>query len=179
MNSLSRVQGEAVPANQNLTGPKWLDIARGYLGVREINGPKHNSTILRFFDDIRAGWFNDDETPWCAAFVGACVEAAGIRSTRSAAALSYLDFGLGLSRPAVGAIAVKKRKGGGHVTFVVGKDALGRLLCLGGNQNDAVTISPYPAPVFAAFRWPGIAPFPYRYDLPLLKADGQAMPSEA
>lgn len=163
---------------RNLVGPAWLDKARSYLGEREIKGPKHNSKILRMFELIRTPWFRDDETPWCAAFVGACLEEVGIVSTRSAAALSYANFGVELPRPAVGAIAVKKRNGGGHVGFVVGRDKNGRLLILGGNQNDMVTISPYREDDFFTFRWPSIWPYDYRFDLPVLSA-GVAVTSEA
>lgn len=29
-----------------MTAPRWLTIARSYIGVREIKGPKHNPTIM-------------------------------------------------------------------------------------------------------------------------------------
>ena len=138
--------------------PPWLRVARGYIGQHEIAGTKHNPAILRMWTRIRAP-FTDDETPWCAAFVGSCLEETGIRSTRSAGALSYLQYGDRLEAPALGCIAVKQRYNaagklvGGHVTFVVGRDKSGNLWCLGGNQNDAVSISAYMPGVFRAFRW--------------------------
>lgn len=51
--------------------PKWLVEARRYIGEREIKGPKHNPKILQMWKDIKRGGIKDDETPWCAAFVGA------------------------------------------------------------------------------------------------------------
>lgn len=75
-----------------MTEPVWLRIARGYLGQREIVGRKHNPLILRWWQRIRAP-FTDDETPWCAGFVGGVLEEAGIKSSRSAAARSY-ELGL-------------------------------------------------------------------------------------
>jgi uncharacterized protein (TIGR02594 family) len=131
----------------------WIAVARRLIGQREIAGTKHNPLVLKMWGRIRAP-FTDDETPWCAAFVGSCLEEVGIRSTRSARALSYLTFGNSMPKPLYGCIAVKQRKGGGHVTFVVGRTKDGNLLCLGGNQNDMVAISEYPADVFSAFRWP-------------------------
>ncbi len=62
-------------------------------------------------------------------------------------ALSYSDTKnepvVKLAGPAVGAIAVKTRNGGGHVTFVAGRTRGGTLACCGGNQNDEVNVSPY------------------------------------
>jgi hypothetical protein len=48
----------------------------------EIKGPRHNPLILQFWKGIKRGGIKDDETPWCAAFVGAMLERAGIKSTR-------------------------------------------------------------------------------------------------
>ena len=135
----------------------WIAAARRAIGQREIAGTKHNPLVLKMWARIRAP-FTDDETPWCAAFVGSCLEEVGIRSTRSARALSYVNFGELLLAPTYGCIAVKQRKGGGHVTFVVGQTKAGNLLCLGGNQNDMVTISEYPRGVFTSFRWPANFP---------------------
>jgi len=136
-----------------LSEPSWLIEARKYVGQKEIPGPRHNAFILKWWGLIRAH-YKDDETPWCAGFVGGCLEAVGIRSTRSASSLSFSNYGTQLLGPAVGAIAVKRRVGGGHVTFVVGIDRDGFLLCLGGNQNDSVNISRYAPEDFFTFRWP-------------------------
>ena len=72
-----------------------------------------------------------------------------------ARAKSWLKFGKSAGRPVLGSIAVKSRKGGGHVCFVVGQDPSGDYLyCLGGNQSDAVNIKKYPKRVFLDFRIP-------------------------
>ena len=48
-----------------------------------------------------------------------------------------------LQAPTVGCVVVFEREGGGHVGLVVGADTKGRLLVLGGNQGDAVSIAPF------------------------------------
>lgn len=151
----------------------WMVTARSLIGEREIKGPKHNSKIVAMWTSIRSTWFTDDETPWCAGFIGHCLEVNGIKSTRSAAAASYRNFGVKLDRPAYGCIAVKGRTGGNHVTFIVGRDRQGRLLGLGGNQNDMVKISTFPANAFDTFVWPTIYPRAERFDLPVLTSDGK------
>ncbi len=136
--------------------PVWLPIARSYLGTREIHGPQHNARIVQWFSDIRTT-FRDDETAWCAAFVGGVLEKAGIKSTRSAAARSYLNWGMAINPPVLGAIAVYSRPGstwGGHVGFVVGRDQRGNILTLGGNQGDEVNVRPFDPSRVLGYRYP-------------------------
>jgi predicted glycosyl hydrolase (DUF1957 family) len=62
----------------------------------------------------------------------------------------------------------------GHVGFVVGIDVKARLMVLGGNQRDKVSIAPFDREVLG-YRWPmGVPEVPRDYwELPLLDADGQ------
>ena len=169
----------------------WVAEARSWIGTAEIKGIKHNPKIVGIWPAIGITWFKDDETPWCAGALTLWLKRARAWAQRNggavalphpakpAAALSYLDYGRGLSKPAYGSIAVKKRKGGGHVCIVVGVYPDGRLGCLGANQDDQVKISPYRASDFETFRWPtGNVPDPIRYDLPKLNNAGKAVSSE-
>lgn len=134
--------------------PTWLKIARQLIGISETKGPEHTPEILQFWRDIKRGGIRDDETPWCAAFVGAVLERAGIRSSRFESAKSYLQWGLPLDRPIPGCVVVFGRSGGGHVGFVIGKTAGDGLLVLGGNQGDAVNIRAFPRSRVLGYRWP-------------------------
>lgn len=134
--------------------PKWMPIARGLIGVREIKGPEHAPEILQMWRDIKRGGIRNDETPWCAAFVGAVLERAGIVSSRFESAASYLTWGVQLAAPALGCVVVFTREGGGHVGFVVGQDQKGSLLVLGGNQSDAVNIRAFSRTRVSGYRWP-------------------------
>jgi len=136
----------------------WVAFARKLVGTTEVHGPKHNPEILQMWRDIKRGGINDDETPWCAAFVGAMLERAGIRSSRFESARSYLDWGQRLALPVPGCIVVFTRQGGGHVGFAVGRDTAGNLLILGGNQSDAVNIKAFPVSRVAGYRWPAGEP---------------------
>jgi len=70
-------------------------------------------------------------------------------------ALSWLNFGVKSFIPVYGAIAVKSRRGGGHVGFVVGQSNNGKYLdILGGNQSNEVRVSRYRKDVFKDFRIP-------------------------
>lgn len=144
-------------------GPRWLVFARTLVGQKEIKGPKHNSVILRMWEAIKRPYRND-ETPWCAACVGYCLEESGIRSTRSEAARSYQNWDVKLDKPVVGCVVVfwrGNRNGfSGHVGFVVGVQANGNLLVLGGNQGDQVSIRAFTKDRVLSYRWPAGEPLP-------------------
>lgn len=135
-----------------MSGPRWLAEARKHIGQREIAGRRHNPLILQWWTLIHAG-FTDDETPWCAAFIGGVLESCGIRSTRSAAARSYEKWGTRLDRFVPGCVVTFARRGGGHVGFAV---AEGRnyIDVLGGNQGDRVSIARF-SKRSASLKWTG------------------------
>ncbi len=137
-----------------MTELPWIAKARSYIGTREIKGPKHEPRILSWWKRIKRGGIQNDETPWCAAFVGGVLEECGITSSRFESAKSYLTWGRTLSAPVYGCIVVFTRDGGGHVGFVVGRDAAGNLLVLGGNQGDAVNIKAFALGRVSGYRWP-------------------------
>lgn len=132
---------------------KHIEIAKSLIGISEIKGAKHHPEILQFWRDIKRGGIKDDETPWCAAFVGACLERAGIKSSRFESAKSYLEWGEKLNAPAVGCVVVFTRTGGGHVGFVIGQDAKGNLQVLGGNQSDQVNVRTFGRDRVTGYRW--------------------------
>src|SRR3989304_4864968 len=136
------------------SGPAWLVEARKLIGLREVKGHEHAPEIVQMWKDIRRGGIKDDETPWCAAFVGAMLERAGVKSSRFESAKSYLNWGQLLVQPVVGCVVVFTRQGGGHVGFAVGRDKAGNLLILGGNQADAVSIKAFPVSRVSGYRWP-------------------------
>lgn len=148
---------------------KWLDEAQSFIGLREVKGPQHAAEILKFWKDIKRGGIKDDETPWCAAFVGAMLERSGVQSTRFESARSYEAWGVKLAQPVRGCVVVFSRDGGGHVGFVVGQDKAGNLLVLGGNQSDAVNVRAFPRSRVTAYRWPAGLPLPAA-NLPVLAA---------
>jgi uncharacterized protein (TIGR02594 family) len=140
--------------------PLWLTEARKLIGVREIPGVNHHPAIVQMWRSIRRSGIKDDETPWCAAFVGHCLERAGIVSSRFESARSYSTWGQPLQAPVVGCIAVFTRQGGGHVGFVTGVDRSGNLLILGGNQGNEVNIRAFPLTRLTGYRWPLAVPVP-------------------
>lgn len=134
----------------------WLDEAWSFLGEREIAGANHNKKITAFIKEVGHAAHARDETPWCAAFVGACLERSGHASTRSLMARSYLRWGTAAEPGAFGAIAVLSRgrnPAHGHVGFLVG-DGRDRIWLLGGNQSNGVTVQRFSRSRLLALRMP-------------------------
>ncbi len=133
--------------------PRWLAIARALYGTKEIAGPKHNPWIVAGWKRLGAAWFTDDETPWCGLFVAHCIEAAGLPFPKLfPRAKAWADWGQPCS-PTVGAVVVFGRQGGGHVGFLVGESPLNYYV-LGGNQGNAVNVTPIAKHRMIAIRWP-------------------------
>lgn len=153
--------------------PAWLIEAEKHIGTREIPGARHEAKILGWWKAIRRGGIKTDEVPWCAAFVGGCLEAVGIISSRYESAKSYMDWGVEINQPVVGCVVVFTRTGGGHVGFVIGTDHQNRLLVLGGNQGDKVSIAPFDRIRVTGYRWPRAVPL-HIEPLPVYAANGQA-----
>jgi uncharacterized protein (TIGR02594 family) len=137
------------------TDPRWLTKAREYIGLREIRGPKHNPTIIRWLERLNA-WWRDDETPWCGVFTAAVMQEVGLPYPKLYMRASvWKDYGANLraSHVAPGAILVFTRNGGGHVGFYVGEDAT-HYHVLGGNQSDMVNVMRIAKARCTAIRWP-------------------------
>lgn len=129
--------------------------AKSFDGLREVVGPKHNTTILSWLAKLGA-WWRNDETPWCGVFVAHCMEEAGLPYPKMyMRAKAWSDYGslLRRDRLAPGAILVFDRTGGGHVGFYVGEDA-GHYYVLGGNQGNAVNVMKLGKSRLVASRWP-------------------------
>jgi uncharacterized protein (TIGR02594 family) len=125
----------------------WYEVAKHEMamGVDDISGLEDNPRIVAYHQTTTLG-ADYDEMPWCSSFVNWCVEQACLRGTGSALARSWLDWGKPLTTPRRGCIVVLSRGSKahqGHVGFYH-EDDRNRILVLGGNQGNRVTISSYP-----------------------------------
>ena len=140
-----------------------FEIARGYIGTTEGPGPENNPVIIAMYASVGHDWVEHDSVAWCAAFVGHCLEEAGIRSTRKLTARSYLDWGVPVeiadAQPGdIGVIPRGTSSWQGHVFFIdriEGPWVWG----LSGNQSDAVNVKRYPVSKLLGIRRAGnVAP---------------------
>lgn len=132
------------------TNAAILATAGSYLGLEEWPGARHNPEIMAMFGAAGHGWVQDDETPWCSAFVGAVLAQLGLPHTARLNARSYLEWGapVALEEAKPGDVVVfwRGNPGGsqGHVAFYVRHED-SRILVRGGNQGNRVSDAWYPA----------------------------------
>lgn len=146
--------------------PLWLIEARSWLGEREKVGRGSNPRILTAIRKVGMRIlgmdFTDDDTAWCgaimAAWISTVLSAEPLPSVAVRAA-SWAKFGVPLSVPALGAIMVFTRKGGGHVALYLGETPT-HIVVLGGNQGNAVSIMAKDKIELQAIRWPSTVPLP-------------------
>lgn len=132
-----------------------LDHAKSFIGLKEVAGAASNPAILAMLQ-LDAKWPTGDETPWCSAFANFVTSNCGLERSRSLAARSWLKVGEPIARPDAqpGDVVILKRGAGvqpgpevlnasGHVGFVSGFEN-GKVLVLGGNQGDSVSIAAFP-----------------------------------
>lgn len=156
---------------------KWIDEAKKHIGLKEIVGKGTNLTIQSWLSNLRA-WWSDDETAWCGTFTAHCIKVAGYQLPKHwYRAKDWLAWGLDVHTPCYGCVVVFNRVGGGHVGFVVGKDEQGRLMVLGGNQNNMVSIAPFTLDRVAGYRMP-IGTF-HRGALPTIHTKQESSKNEA
>ncbi len=148
--SLSDTLGESV----RIEIPEYVARAMHDVGVAEIPGPNHDPRIIQMhsYTGLRA---KDDETAWCAAAMCAWLEESGIKSPRSARALSFMDWGYKSGKPSIGCILLMERRNekglviGHHVCFYVGETKT-HYWGLGGNQRDRVGYNEFPKDILIA-----------------------------
>lgn len=170
-----------------MNDPSWLIEARRHLGQKEVPGPGVNAWLRDLWHGLPGGpWFwqhygqDDSKLPWCGAFMAGVFKRAGIAlPKRYASAAGWLDWGRRLESPTVGCVVVFSRKGGGHVGLVLGRDQHDRLMVLGGNQGDAVTVAPFDRARVTGYQWPpGVQPPPLA-TLPLIRSYAASSRDEA
>lgn len=140
--------------------PIWIAEMAKLIGIREVIDGQLNPVIRAMF---AATHYPPDQvgikTSWCSAALCSVMEKLGLPHTHSAAAMSWLSYGVECeAKP--GAIAVFEfhlNHGTGptdhHVSIVTGIDA-DQLICLGGNQSNSVRRSWYPKAAVLGYRFP-------------------------
>lgn len=141
-----------------------------------------NPKVVAYFKDSGNAGVTDDETAWCAAFVGAMLKRAGGKGTGKLNARSYLEWGTPIDRKDAlpGDVVIFKRGNStwqGHVAFFV-KDNGSTLTVLGGNQSNAVNRKAYPAASLLGIRRGPLASKPVA-DSPAPIPAVKPMPSDA
>jgi len=138
----------------------WMDTALGemVIGINEVKGPEHNDRIISYHKHTTLG-ATEDEISWCSAFLCYVFEKNYIKSTKSAAARSWMKWGKPLDKPVLGCVVVFWRDNPdswkGHVGLYCSEEN-GKIKVLGGNQSDKVCIKSYSKDKVLGYRWPDV-----------------------
>lgn len=160
--------------------PLWVTTARLDIGQRETTGPNDSPWLRRMLAKLGASWLVGQ--PWCGSVLAAWMQAAGCEPAKNYfRARAWLDWGVTLNTPHIGCVVVFERTGGGHVGLVVGETPDGRLMVLGGNQGNTVSVAPFDRDRVLGYRWPSEAMnvFNPARRLPILQATGPSSRNEA
>ncbi len=147
----------------------WMETARNEIGETEKAGSKHNKRIMEYLHTT-GSWWETDETPWCSAFANWNMQQNNLSGTNSAQAISWLNYGNTINKPAVGSLAVLSYGGGkGHVGYVAGITSGGAIVILGGNQSNSVKYTAFKATSISSYVYPaGYVVAPFQFNLPLM-----------
>ena len=138
---------------------KIHEIATAELGVHETPGPAATARIVEYASHTTMK-ATSDEVPWCSSFANWVTDTAGYPGNHSAAARSWLNWGLPIDAPILGCIVVMDRHDAAnptaaHVTICDHPDiSNGMIRCIGGNQGDAVKVSRFPTAKVLGYRVP-------------------------
>lgn len=115
-------------------------------GTKGIEGLEDNQIIVNYFRKIGYKWVDDDETPWCAAFLNYILLKSGLTGTNKLNARSFLQIGKETKTPTSGDVVILWRinKNGpfGHCGLFI-KETKNTIYILGGNQSNEVNITEY------------------------------------
>jgi uncharacterized protein (TIGR02594 family) len=136
----------------------WMVEGRKVLGLHEVT---NNTRLKRWLASDKHALGDPAKLPWCGDFVETCIRLTLPNEpmmNNPYWALNWQNWGHQVE-PTYGAVISIKRRGGGHVAFLVGEDET-RYYCLGGNQRNTVSIVPMEKSRFTAksFRWPTTFP---------------------
>lgn len=138
-----------------------FDLAQRFIGTAEVRGASSNPQVLAMLR-LDQPWPETDAVPWCSAYVNYIAWLLRLPRSKNLRARSWLQVGrpilLAEAKPAWDVVILDRASGQGasvleapgHVGFFAGMDRVAnqpkadRILVLGGNQADSVSVSPFP-----------------------------------
>ncbi len=131
-------------------------VAERFIGIKELPGDEDSPFVMSMLR-LDNSWPQHDEVPWCSGFANYVAWILRLPRSKSLMARSWLQVGMPVElEDAVPGfdICIFKRGSGkqpgatvinapGHVAFYAGQSST-KIYVLGGNQNDQVSVAPYP-----------------------------------
>lgn len=156
------------------TMPPWMAEMYRRMGLHEV---QHKASLIDF---LKIGRFLGDPAslPWCGDAVESCIAKvlpAEPLPSNPFWAQGWASFGIDVKAPLVGSVGVIRWSAkSGHVGIVAGVEG-SKVVLLGGNQSNAITLASFSRAKFTAFRWPKT--FPLK-SYPALRGKATAVSTE-
>ena len=136
---------------------KVFALAKTQIGVKEfVNGSNPQIEAYHRFADKKNLKSDLQSVSWCSSFMCWLMESSGFGSTNDKAARSWLNYGKETKTPVRGDIVIfwreSKTSWKGHVALFDHFNEYGNIICLGGNQSDAVCYKEYLKDQLLGFR---------------------------
>jgi Domain of unknown function (DUF1906) len=136
------------------TDTPWMDWMQSHRGEVQQTGAKPTAFTEEIFSHTNYGPLNGFTPESCAATVCAALEENGYRSTKSAAAKSYAEYGTACQLKSGCIIVFQWPSGGHHVDFCDEIIDAATVRGLGGNQGHSLQDSNFLRKFIVATRWP-------------------------
>jgi uncharacterized protein (TIGR02594 family) len=155
-----------IPLRPQPSVPPWLAwcLIEFAKNIKEKAGNEHHQRILEYHKHttLKA---TTDEVSWCSAALCCCFDEIGIGGTGSAAARSWINFGVRLKEFRLGAVAVLDRHDANnplaaHVGVALCEDET-TITLVSGNHNNQWTIAKFPKSKLIGYFWPEHEPEEY------------------
>lgn len=125
------------------------EVAARFVGVKETPGHASTPLVLAMLQ-LDGTWPTDDAVPWCSAFLNFIAFVLGLPRSKSLAAISWQTVGEPIAL--TDAIAGNDIIVFPHHVGLFARLTWDRVYVLGGNQSDAVNVSPFPRAAIVAVR---------------------------
>jgi uncharacterized protein (TIGR02594 family) len=140
--------------------------ATNYIGLTEHEGESNNNSIIMEMLKLDTDWPENDEVPWCSAFVNYVAWKTGYERTKNLRARSWLKAGKEISlheaeskndivifsgENDINPPGPDNTTATGHVAFFSSYDEE-NIYVLGGNQDNTVKVKAYPKKRFLGVR---------------------------
>lgn len=118
-------------------------------------GVDNNPDVMKYFHETGYTFIDEDETPWCAAFLNWICQKCDIATPNKLNARSFLQVGEVVTVPSIGDIVVlwRLQQNGpyGHCGIFI-RETPKMVYVLGGNQDSRVSIKAFPKTQLLGYR---------------------------
>lgn len=144
----------SLPVGAARPATPWMDWMRSHVGEIQMTGARPTAFTIKIFSHTTYPPLTDYTPESCAATVCAALEETDYKSTRSAAAASYINYGSACQLTPGCIVVYQWPDGGHHVDFCDEIIDANTVRGLGGNQGHQLNDTNFASKYIVSTRWP-------------------------